>query len=150
MSFRVGGLITGVLGILIQPWRLLSDPHIYIFTWLGFYGGILGTIAGADRRLLGGRATRLALGASTPATAGTGTRAAGTGARWWPPWPERCCRSAGRTPPPGPGAVPGPGLIPALKPLYDYSWVVGLGVGFALYLVLSLPAFGKTGDTPAI
>jgi hypothetical protein len=27
--------------------------------------------------------------------------------------------------------------------------VVGLGVGFALYLVLSLPVFGRTGDTPA-
>jgi hypothetical protein len=27
--------------------------------------------------------------------------------------------------------------------------VIGLGVGFALYLVLSLPVFGKTRDTPA-
>jgi hypothetical protein len=27
--------------------------------------------------------------------------------------------------------------------------VVGLGVGFVLYLVLSLPVFGRTGDTPA-
>jgi NCS1 family nucleobase:cation symporter-1 len=50
---------------------------------------------------------------------------------------------------PGQGPFPQEGLIPALKPLYDYSWVVGLGVGFALYLVLSLPAFGRTGDTPA-
>ena len=41
------------------------------------------------------------------------------------------------------------GLIHALKPLYDYSWVVGLGAGFVVYLVLSLPLFGKTGDTPA-
>ena len=50
---------------------------------------------------------------------------------------------------PGNGPFPVNGLIPALKPLYDYSWVVGLGAGFALYLVLSLPVFGRTGDTPA-
>lgn len=50
---------------------------------------------------------------------------------------------------PGSGPFPANGLIPVLKPLYDYSWVVGLGVGFGLYLVLSLPVFGRTGDTPA-
>ncbi|MGH3167862.1 MAG: NCS1 family nucleobase:cation symporter-1, partial [Trebonia sp.] len=46
VSFRTGGLITGVIGIVIQPWRLLTDPHIYIYDWLGFYGGLLGTVAG--------------------------------------------------------------------------------------------------------
>ena len=61
-----------------------------------------------------------------------------------------CWRSAARTPPPARRGRSRPtGLIPALKPLYDYSWAVGLGVGFALYLVLSLPVFGRTGDTPA-
>src|SRR5881227_2959211 len=46
ISFRTGGLITGVIGILIQPWRLLANPNVYIFTWLGFYGGLLGAVAG--------------------------------------------------------------------------------------------------------
>jgi len=46
VSFRTGGIITGVIGILIQPWRLLANPHIYIFVWLGFYGGLLGAVAG--------------------------------------------------------------------------------------------------------
>src|SRR3989442_13522907 len=46
ISFRTGGLITGVLGIVIQPWNLLANPNVYIFTWLGFYGGALGAIAG--------------------------------------------------------------------------------------------------------
>jgi nucleobase:cation symporter-1, NCS1 family len=46
ISFRTGGLITGVLGILIQPWNLYNDPHSYIFTWLGTYGGATGAIAG--------------------------------------------------------------------------------------------------------
>src|SRR5262249_996791 len=34
ISFKTGGLITGILGILMQPWRLLADPSGYIYTWL--------------------------------------------------------------------------------------------------------------------
>ena len=34
ITFSTGGLITGILGILIQPWRLLADPSGYIFNWL--------------------------------------------------------------------------------------------------------------------
>jgi cytosine/uracil/thiamine/allantoin permease len=37
------------------------------------------------------------------------------------------------------------GLIPALKPLYDYSWVVGFGAGLVGYLVLSLAVPSKRG-----
>src|SRR5205823_5261439 len=44
--FKTGGLITGILGIAIQPWRLLADPSGYIFTWLLGYSGGLGSIAG--------------------------------------------------------------------------------------------------------
>ena len=151
VSFRVGGLITGVIGILIQPWRLLSDPHIYIFTWLGFYGGVLGTVAGV---LIAGywvRArTKLSLGALyTP------------GSRYWYAggWNWRAVAATvvgavlsvggAYSSPAGSGPFPVNGLIPALKPLYDYSWVVGLGAGFVVYLVLSLPVFGRAGDTPA-
>jgi NCS1 family nucleobase:cation symporter-1 len=46
ISFRTGGLITGVVGILMQPWKLLADPSGYIFTWLVGYSGGLGSIAG--------------------------------------------------------------------------------------------------------
>src|SRR5450631_3923222 len=46
VSFKTGGLITGLLGILIQPWRLLADPSGYIYTWLLGYSGGLGSIAG--------------------------------------------------------------------------------------------------------
>ncbi len=45
ITFRRGAVITGVLGIVLQPWRLLSDPHAYIFTWLGGVSAGLGTIA---------------------------------------------------------------------------------------------------------
>src|SRR2546426_12704360 len=43
VSFKTGGLITGILGILIQPWRLLADASGYIFTWLLGYSGRLGS-----------------------------------------------------------------------------------------------------------
>ena len=46
ISFKTGGLITGILGIAIQPWKLLADPSGYIFTWLLGYSGGLGSIAG--------------------------------------------------------------------------------------------------------
>jgi nucleobase:cation symporter-1, NCS1 family len=46
ISFRTGGLITGILGILMMPWKFLADPHGYIFTWLGGYSGGLAAIAG--------------------------------------------------------------------------------------------------------
>ncbi len=46
ICFSTGGLITGIIGILIQPWRLLSDASVYIFDWLVGYSGGLGSIAG--------------------------------------------------------------------------------------------------------
>ena len=46
ISFKTGGLITGILGIAIQPWKLLADPSGYIYTWLLGYSGGLGSIAG--------------------------------------------------------------------------------------------------------
>lgn len=46
ISFRMGGVITGVIGILIMPWKLLASADTYIFEWLVGYGGLLGPIAG--------------------------------------------------------------------------------------------------------
>ncbi len=46
ISFRTGGYITGVIGILIFPWKLMADPHGYIFTWLIAYSALLGALAG--------------------------------------------------------------------------------------------------------
>jgi NCS1 family nucleobase:cation symporter-1 len=40
--------------------------------------------------------------------------------------------------PPGSGPFPVSGLIGWFKPLYDYSWVVGLLVAFLLYYVLTV------------
>lgn len=46
INFKRGGLITGILGILMMPWKLLADPTGYIFTWLIGYSALLGPIAG--------------------------------------------------------------------------------------------------------
>ncbi len=46
ISFRMGGLITGIIGIAMMPWKLLSDPDSYISGWLVGYSGFLGPIAG--------------------------------------------------------------------------------------------------------
>ena len=46
ISFRTGGLITAVIGILIMPWKLVADPSGYIFTWLVGYSALLGPIGG--------------------------------------------------------------------------------------------------------
>ena len=72
ISFKTGGLITGLVGIAMQPWRLLADPKGYIFTWLLGYSGGLGSIAGvlvADYWIV--RRRTLDSGRSTSRTAST-------------------------------------------------------------------------------
>ena len=46
ISFRVGGFITGIIGVLMMPWKLVADPTGYIFTWLIAYSALLGPIGG--------------------------------------------------------------------------------------------------------
>lgn len=46
ISFKTGGLITGILGVLIFPWKLIADPTGYIFTWLVGYSSLLGPVGG--------------------------------------------------------------------------------------------------------
>jgi nucleobase:cation symporter-1, NCS1 family len=46
ISFKTGGLITGIIGIIIMPWKLLASADVYIFNWLVGYSGLLGPIAG--------------------------------------------------------------------------------------------------------
>lgn len=44
ISFRTGGVITAVIGVLSFPWLLLENVGAYIFTWLVGYGSLLGAI----------------------------------------------------------------------------------------------------------
>ncbi len=46
INFRTGGYITGIIGILIFPWKLIADPSGYIFTWLIAYSSLLGPVGG--------------------------------------------------------------------------------------------------------
>jgi nucleobase:cation symporter-1, NCS1 family len=150
ISFRVGGIITGVVGVLLQPWRLLSSANIYIFTWLGFYGGLIAAVAGV---LVAGywvlRRTRLSLadlyrpGGSYWYHAGwnwTAVLATVVGA---------LLADGGAWSAPGTGPFPAGGLIPFLKPLYNYSWVVGFAAGFAVFLLLA-PAARAGRPAPVV
>ncbi len=46
INFKIGGYITGIIGILIFPWKLAEDPSGYIYTWLVGYSALLGPIGG--------------------------------------------------------------------------------------------------------
>jgi NCS1 family nucleobase:cation symporter-1 len=125
VSFRLGGLITCLVGVAMQPWKLMANYGSYIFGWLVGYSGFLGPIAGVlicdyfvvrkkrlwteDLYLRGGRyeysggfnwqaITALGLGA---AVAFVGL------------------------------------LVPVLRILYNYAWFVGFGVSFLTYLVFA-------------
>ncbi len=121
ISFRTGGLITGIIGILMQPWKLLADPSGYIFGWLVGYSGGLGSIAGvliADYWLV--RRKELVLGDLY--------RTKGTYAGW--NWRAVAATLLGCF-------FAWIGLIiPTLRPLYDYAWFVGFGVAFLVHWLL--------------
>jgi len=124
VSFKTGGLIAGLLGIVIQPWKLLADPSGYIFTWLLGYSGGLGSIAGvliADYWIVRRRELRLEdLYLADGIYRGWNWRAIAATA-------IGCAFAWG-------GLV-----IPTLKPLYDYAWFVGFFVAGATHLALALP-----------
>lgn len=45
-SFRRGALLTAILGIVFQPWRLLRSSESFVYTWLVSYSALLGPIGG--------------------------------------------------------------------------------------------------------
>ncbi|GAV62940.1 Transp_cyt_pur domain-containing protein [Cephalotus follicularis] len=57
-TFRRGALLTALLGIAFQPWRLLKSSESFVYTWLVGYSALLGPIGGiviADYYLLRGK-----------------------------------------------------------------------------------------------
>ncbi len=119
ISFKTGGLITGLVGILMQPWRLIADPSGYIFLWLQGYSGGLGAIAGvliADYWLV--RKTKLDLASLYS-----------VGKATWN-WQSLAATALGCL-----LAWVG-AFVPALKGLYDYGWFVGFGVAALVYVLL--------------
>ncbi|MGC9540682.1 NCS1 family nucleobase:cation symporter-1 [Streptomyces sp. UG1] len=142
ISFRTGALIACFVGVIIFPWKLIENPDIYIFTWLGTVGGLLGTVAGiliADYWLV--RRTHLDL----PGLYTEGSRY-WYGSGW--NWRALVAFAVGAVLAVGgsyssvdadgnkAGPFPADGLVPFLKPLADYGWAVGLGASLVLYVVL--------------
>jgi nucleobase:cation symporter-1, NCS1 family len=46
ISYKMGGIITAVVGALMLPWKLIESSKGYIFTWLVGYSALLGPIGG--------------------------------------------------------------------------------------------------------
>jgi NCS1 family nucleobase:cation symporter-1 len=121
INFQRGGLIASVIGILMMPWKLYEDPGRYIYGWLVGYSGSVGSIAGVlivdywvlrrtelDLRSLytPDGAYRYTNGWNIPAVVATlvGTGVALLGAFWSP-----------------------------MRPVYDWSWFIGLGLAAGIY-----------------
>jgi NCS1 family nucleobase:cation symporter-1 len=134
INFKLGGLITGILGILMQPWKWISDPKGYIYLWLLNYSAALGSIAGvliADYWVV--RKQRLRLedlylsggayrGWNWPAVVATivGMFLA------WAGSPDNPLRLLG---------IPMP-VLSWLSPLAPYAWFVAFAAAFGLYVAL--------------
>jgi NCS1 family nucleobase:cation symporter-1 len=135
ISFRLGGLITGIVGILMMPWKLVANPHGYIFSWLIAYSALLGPIGGiliADYFVYRRRELNLAALYKTDGeyrfTNGYSIVAL-------------ISLVAGILPS-LPGFLVNVNLLnvsnvpPFLTQLYSYAWFIGFAVAFAVYLAL--------------
>jgi len=138
ISFRTGGLITGVLGILCMPWKLAADPARYINGWLVGYSGLLGPIAGimiADYFVVRGRELDpdglYLRGGPYEYSDGFNIRAI-------------IALITGIV-----VALVGI-VVPPLRWLYDYAWFVGFLVSGLLYCLLMIGATTAKGSTPLL
>jgi NCS1 family nucleobase:cation symporter-1 len=120
ITFARGGILTGIIGIAIMPWKLLENADRYI-GWLIAYSGFLGPIAGifiADYWLV--RGGRLALrelyrpkglygqvNLKAVVALALGILAALAGL-----------------------------VVPAVRVLYDYAWFAGFAAAFVSYAAL--------------
>lgn len=132
ISFRMGGLITGFLGLAMMPWRLMASFHNYIFGWLVGYSALLGPVAAimiTDYFLI--RGTQLDMeslyrrGGLYEYRKGINPRAmialaAGV-----------VCALTGR-------------FVPVLHWLFDYAWFTGFFVSGVVYLGLMRGVWGRT------
>ena len=133
ITFRLGGLITGLIGIAMMPWKLVADPSGYIFTWLIGYSARLGPIGGimiADYFVYRHRQLNLA---ALYSPRGDYAYSGGfsivaivallTGAL--PSLPGFLVNVK---------LIDGTNLPPFLLGLYNYAWFTGFGIAFVVYL----------------
>jgi NCS1 family nucleobase:cation symporter-1 len=120
--------MTGVIGVLMMPWKLLGDFSNYIFGWLVGYSALLGPIAGimiADYFIV--RKAELKL---TDLYVRDGEYEYTNGVNYR----AMAALAAGVI-------VALMGLvIPAVRFLYDYAWFIGFLVSGALHTFLAAPA----------
>jgi NCS1 family nucleobase:cation symporter-1 len=124
INFKLGGLITGVIGIAMQPWELLANPARYIGFWLVGYSGSLGSVAAVlivDYWILRKRTLDLA-----SLYVGDGAYHYRNGYNW----PAIIATLVGAV-----VAFAGIAWEP-LRPIYNWSWFVGFGLAGGLYWVL--------------
>ncbi|MFT4603654.1 MAG: NCS1 family nucleobase:cation symporter-1 [Rhodothermales bacterium] len=148
ITFRRGGLITGVIGILIFPWKLYSDLGNYIFTWLIGYSSLLGAIGGVmlvDYYII--RRARLSVeslyrtdGRYSYGGSGFNWRAlAALGIGILPNVPGFLAQATG-------GAISVPAFFSAL---YTYAWFVSLAISALAYLLLTRAYPPPEGSDPS-
>src|SRR6267143_1120014 len=124
ISFRTGGLITCLVGVAMQPWKLMANYGSYIFGWLVGYSGFLGPIAGVlicDYFIVRKRY----LAAEDLYVRG-GKYEYSHGFNWH----AIAALAVG-------AAIAFIGLVvPPLRILYNYAWFVGFLVSFLAYFIL--------------
>ena len=124
ISFKAGGLITCVIGLLMQPWRWLESHGSYVMGWLVGYSSFLGPIAGvmiADYFII---RKRVIVTDDLFKRGGIYEFSGGFN------WRAIAALAAGIL-------VALIGLkVSALHSLYQYAWFVGFGVSFFIYLAL--------------
>jgi len=129
ISFKTGGLITGIIGIVCMPWKLMADASTYLDGWLGGVSALLGPVAGimvADYFLI--RRTELDVADLY--------RPNGRYPRFNP---IAIIALAAGIAPNLPGFLKGIHLfndIPALfEQLYPYAWFTGVPIALLVYVV---------------
>jgi NCS1 family nucleobase:cation symporter-1 len=148
ISFKTGGYITGVIGLLIFPWKLIADPSGYIFTWLVGYSALLGPIGGiliADYYLLRHQQLHVP---DLYRRQGRYSYRHGIN-------PAAMLALALGIAPNIPGFLQAVGAVPAgvvwpwLAGLYSYAWFVGFLLAGAVYvLLMRLQAPAAPGSPP--
>jgi nucleobase:cation symporter-1, NCS1 family len=131
ISFRAGGVITCFMGIALMPWKLLGSYKTFILGWLGGYAAFLGPVAGimiCDYFVIRRRVLLL-----DDLYLRDGAYEYSAGFNW----------SALAALALGAGTALIGLVVPALRPLYDYSWFVGFAVSFVAYYT-----FMKTQAAP--
>jgi nucleobase:cation symporter-1, NCS1 family len=124
ISFRTGGVITCLMGIVLMPWKLLGNYKTFILGWLGGYAAFLGPVAGimiCDYFIV---RRRVLLVDDLYLRNGQYEYAGGFN------WVALVALAAGA------GAALVGLLMPSVRVLYDYSWFVGFAVSFVIYYTL--------------